>query len=335
MMRRLFMIFVVGIFVFGFCSCDNNEIDSLATVMAVGIDVSDNQRRYTFALADTGGVSDRRNGDGAGVVCIYTDADDLVCAIEKADLKTGKKLSFSHLSAIIFSKKAIEQNVIVDVEWFLQKTAVRPQTLLAVSDAAPQEYLLTLNLSPESNPERHFEKTLRKKDAYVPVCSISDFVTGYHTGATSIIPVVFSEQSGEQKVSGSVLAYKGKSVAVLEDNGVLGILLSTKDVMLGENILKNAKKPRVEISVSDGVPKADVFLCLMCESDTDINALEKDAENMLTRYADNMCDIINITTLVRKNFRLWKDYEKFQREELIRKTVFDVKIKRTEANEYD
>ena len=338
-MNRRYMILALALFVLTLGGCyDNNETDILATVMAVGIEGTHPERTYTFAVADTGGLSDSSRGDGAGVICFGAAAPDVASAIKIVDAKTSKKLSFSHLSAILFSQDAIAEGVFDDTDYFQKKAYVRPQTMLAVTEASPGDYLNKLNLSLEANPERYFESLLKKKNTYVPECSISDFVTAYHTQTQCLVPIVsYADAQGAEsaQISASILAGEGMSVAMIEDNWLLGLVLDTREVRRGFDTLQSIKKPAIDVVLKDNIPFVSVSLAVRAEPRVDAAALEDEIETKLTSYARNLCDVVNIATLARGNFRLWKDYSKYEWSSLVKNAVFDVKVTLLEEDNYD
>ena len=104
MSKKIFLAFAVFC-VISLTGCyDNDEIDTLATVMAVGIEDSQNSdtKLYTFAVSSS--LDKESSGDSSSLICYTEEQKSLRDAVDAVDRKISKRLSFSHLSAILFSK---------------------------------------------------------------------------------------------------------------------------------------------------------------------------------------------------------------------------------------
>ena len=102
MQKVLVAILILGTILMLSGCYDNRETDTLATVMAVGIDQGEKEglKKYTFAVADTGGLAGSDKGDEASLICFFADGKSADEAIHTLGAKISKELSFSHISAI-------------------------------------------------------------------------------------------------------------------------------------------------------------------------------------------------------------------------------------------
>ena len=193
MRKTMTIILVFVIIMFSGCY-DNRETDTLATVMAVGIDKSekDEYKIYTFAVADTGGVSGADSGDGASLICFVSEGRNAHEAIRDMDWKLTKELSFSHLSAILFSESVAKEGMFEDINHFENEVSVRPQTMIAITDTDAGDYLSKLKPVLESNPEKYFQSIFKSKNA-----SISDFINAFYTNRESFVPIIKTSPAKE------------------------------------------------------------------------------------------------------------------------------------------
>ncbi len=332
MKKPLIILFAIC-FVLLLAGCyDNRETDTLATVMAVGIDKADesNIKNYTFAVADTGGISGGDKGDGTSLICFSTESKDVHSAIRTLNEKISKQLSFSHLSTVLFSRDAAGEDMHGDVMYFEKKISVRPQTMIAVTDMKAGDYLEGLKPILEVNPEKYFQSVFKK--AYFSDMTISDFTNAYYT-KTSVMAPVIKISDGEDEyseknsyISEAALIYGGKLILAIEDTWILGLLKDNGDVMYKNALVKSVKKPRMSVDMKSGAPVLDAHIYVTSDEDVNWNDMEKDIEDTLSRYAEKACDILNITELAKKKFFLIKNYEKYDFKKLIKDTKFNITV---------
>lgn len=125
-MRRFFSVLItLSLTILLFSGCyDNKEIDSLATVMAVGIENEEGERLYTFSVADSGGFTNESKGDGASMKCFKQKAKNLKDATAEVNKQLSKSLGFSHLSAIVFSAECAKEDLSGELSFFENQVSV-------------------------------------------------------------------------------------------------------------------------------------------------------------------------------------------------------------------
>lgn len=334
-MRKILIAVFAAFIALGFMGCyDNNETDTLATVMAVGVDKSENEgiKSYTFAVADTAGFSGGSKGDGASLVCFTSQGEDVDRAIRDLDTKISKKLSFSHLSALLFSDNIATDGMYDEVNYFEKKISVRPQTMIAITDIDAGEYLKSLKPTLEANPEKYFQSIFQRSSSYVPNVSISDFTNAYHTASAVLVPVItahdgqgeFTEESSF--ISQSALVYEGRVIEKIADTWLAGLFLSTKEVVYNSTVLRSVRAPEMSVDMQGGIPVVKARLFLESQANMDYERLQADIELKLTEYAQRACDIIDVNALAKKSFLLWEDYKKYDFEKIIKTTRFNVSV---------
>ncbi len=333
-MRRIFAFILLAGITVNFTSCyDNRETDTLATVMAVGIDKKDNSgmKTYTFAVADTGGLSEGKKGDSASLLCFTADGENIESAVRDMDKRISKELSFSHLSCIFFSVDAARDGMNNDINYFEKKIAVRPQIMVSVTEIESEEYLKKLSPVLEVNPEKYFRSVFEKGKTYVPAMTISDFTNAYHTHAFAFSPVIsvsegdsFTEEN--TSVDRCAVIHEGKMKMTTEDIWLLALFSSTKEVSWKNGVIKSVKAPKTDVTIQDGKPNVKVKLFVRSEDGTDISMLSQEAEEKLLYYAKSGCDFAGVADLVKKEFRLIKEYEEYAKKDFLKETDFSVSV---------
>lgn len=336
MFRKYAFVFII-LCVFNLSGCyDNRETDTLATVMAVGVDLNEGGgRKYTFAVADAGGFTKESKGDAAAMTCFTQSGDTIESAVNMLDSKLSKKLSFSHLSALIFSNDAGENGMYEEISYFEKRVSVRPQTMLALTEHRCEDYLNNLNPSLESNPEKYFQNIFEESEFYVSALKICDFTNAYHGGTSVLVPVISgdigAQELTEQEVyvAGSALVSRGRVTSKIEDNWVPGLVLSRKPVEYGSVTLSSVKSPRIYVDVKETKPVVNIKLFIRSKGKIDKKTLEKELESVLLTHASRSEDIIDIASKAKKSFLLEHSYESYNISEKLKNMSFNIDLEVT------
>ena len=334
-MSKLSIFVLVCLFTVLFCGCyDNREVDTVATVMAVGIEKSSNrnEKLYTFALSDIGGYNSDSKGDAASLICYSASGRDIESAIYELDKKISKSLSFSHVSAIFFSKEIAKEGMYTDAHFFEKDFKVRPQVILALCEMSPRKYLENLSPRLESNPEKYFRSIFQKSGFYVPPLKLCDFTDSYHCGETSAIALISGGVDGKKiseesvKFSSVGIVSKGRLTAELNDEFLPGLFFSKKKVKLENAVVKSIDKPQVSVKIKNG--NANVRIKLNVRADKSVNTLQiaTSLEKILGYHAKMGIDIINISRYGKKGFFTLNGYRKTNWNELIKNADFQVYV---------
>lgn len=334
-MSKLSIFVLVCLFPALFCGCyDNREVDTVATVMAVGIEKSSkqNEKLYTFALSDIGGYNSDSRGDAASLICYSASGRDIESAIYELDKKISKSLSFSHVSAIFFSKEIAKEGMYTDAHFFEKDFKVRPQVILALCEMSPRKYLEDLSPRLESNPEKYFRSIFQKSRFYVPPLKLCDFTDSYHCGETSAIALISGGVDGKKISEESVgfssvgIISKGRLTAELSNEALPGLFFAKKKVRLGDAVLTATDKPQVSVKIKNG--RATVRARLNIKADKSVNesGIETSFEKLLVYHAKMGTDIINISRYGKREFYTLKGYKETNRNELIKNADFEIDV---------
>ncbi len=296
---------------------DNRETDTLATVMAVGVEQGEDGKKYTFAVADTGGYSGDSKGDSAALICFTQTGKTVDAAVDALDRKLSKKLSFSHLSALIFSASAAQSDMYSEVSYFEKKISVRPQTMIAVSEISPKDYLDNLKPNLEVNPEKYFQNVLSRNESYVSTLRLCDFTNAYHEGATTSAPLIKGKEETKKLteedtfISGSALIVDGKMTEVMKDNWVVGLIHTKKSVKYSGISCKSVENADIEVNTRKSKPKININLKVKADKKIDVDKLEKKAESILREYGARGLDIADAASHAKRGFLLQNKYDSY------------------------
>lgn len=332
MRNKLILIFLLIIISVTLTSCyDNDEIDSLANVVALGIE----EGGYTFALADTGSFSGEGNdGSKSATLCHFVEADSIENAIDEANRRMSKKLSFSHMSVILISPFEAKDGIYATANYLDGMPEVRPQTLIAITDINPSEYLEKLKPLLEVNPEKYFLNMFQKSSSYIPVLRLSEYTDSVKNSKDILAPVINASSQEDETteensfVAGTVLLRDGRLAYAVKDIAAVGLLNSTKNVQIksdGRNcILYSKEKAKI-------IPKKDrviIKLKLGSKNDRvkDASEIKRRVETALYTSAKAGYDIFGFSDEVKEIFRFQKNYDRYDLRRALKNLKFDVKV---------
>ena len=312
---KIFSFILAIVLMLPLCGCyDNREIDTLANVLALGVERAEGDLKlYTFAIGNTGGFGLESSGDGANLLCIGAYGKDIAEAVLSADLRLGKKLSFSHTSVVLFSLDAAGEGITEDATYFDTNHKVRPQLVLAVTDFSPGEYLGKLSTLLEPNADKYFQAIFTSTQSYTPSLRLSEFMNACYCGYTVTAPLMTGNISksamseNDVAVSRAGIIYDGRLKGYTGDMSFLGLFYSQKDVKFKGATLRSIKRPEVKLKGNT----AEIEIFARSADKIDANSLAKGAENLLEEYAVDGADVANVMYFARKNHVFYEDYRKF------------------------
>jgi len=260
-------------------------------------------------------------------------------AIEEANSKISKKLSFSHLSAIIVSDYSAKEGIYDTVDYFEGMPDVRPQVLIAVSDIKPSLYLENLKPSLEVNTEKYFLSLFQKDSSYIPVLKMSDYTNSVKCSKDVIAPLI-TKTFGDDKsdgestfLLGAVVLRNGKMCFECDDMVTLGLLNSTKNVVLdyqNQKYIINAEKaPTLTAKLNGEKPVVNIHLDVSNKNGifTDGKYIEERIESYLKKVSEFGYDIFGFSDLLKKSFRTIQSYEKYNWQKSIVNCDYNVEVK--------
>ena len=330
MKTKIFFLMILMTLMLAGCY-DNDEIDELANVTALGIE----KDGFTFSIADTGSFSGEGDkGSESESICYFSKNKSIENAIDDVNRKISKKLSFSHMSVIIASKYSAKQGIYDTVKYFEGMPDVRPQTLIAISQIKPYEYLKNLKLSLEVNPEKYFLNIFQKSSSYIPVLKMSDYTNSVTCNTHVIAPIIASNDSEEEntEVMGAALLSDGKMREILHDLSVLGLLNSTKNVVFdyGEEnyIINSLNMPK--ISVKPRGTETLVNISLNVGNKNNSFDDEKFLENRIKKYLNENSkkgyDVFKFSDFSKKAFKFQNDYDNYDWKSQLIRCKYDVNV---------
>ena len=297
------------------------EVEENAFVTAIGIDKGESDRyKYTFQISNplstgggTSGEGEEKSESNESVDNIVIEAFDFGTAKNNLRSIVSKEIELSHLKLIVFSEETAKDGGLSHAEMLFVNREVRPSARVALTESA-EKYLKGVQPTLEENTVRYYELFFGNRELpYAPVCLLTDFVgRSASIGFDAVVPYVTDNcLSGMGIFSDGIL-----TDVVNKDDVVIYKLLcgELKDTTIRFDdksaVLKNEKKPKINIDTEEEKIKIDIKLYV--SSDLDIEKdLKERCERFLYHTSETECDILGLGRRIKKFFPTEIDWERF------------------------
>lgn len=281
---------------------DNNEIENLAYVMAIGIDEGDsNSFNLTFQTAVPKSISGEGGGSGEATVVSSFKTDNFLSGIKKASEYLSRKINLSHTKIIVVSENIAKEGVTAFLNGLQNDMEIRPNVNIIVASEGAKNYIESIQPKLSANPAMYYDLLFRayETDFLVPNTQLEDYL--YRTKNFGVQPVAIytgidktinesksgDEEESKKKKPGDEekknMSIRGLAVFKLDKMvGKLDSQESTLFALLtGSNnsvnidvidpldkrykVLGNVMKGQsttTKVTIKDGIPKIDITLKL-------------------------------------------------------------------------
>lgn len=174
-LKNIFIVILIIFFLIAFSSSYKSlSIDNLSIVVAMGIDISDNNAfKISFQFTTPSSVSESGTSEKAPSKIYSVDASSISSGINLMNSYVGKEINLSHCKLIAFSEEVAVKGISKEIYTLINDTQVRPSTNIVITKCSADYYL--------ENSKPLFENLLTK---YYEVFSNSSQFTGYSSNAT-------------------------------------------------------------------------------------------------------------------------------------------------------
>ena len=143
--KYTFISILIIIFISAFStSYSSLNIDNIAIVVAIGLDVSENNNlKISFQFTNPTSVSGKESGGSEqSPSIIYTvDASSISTGVNMINSYISKKVSLSHCKLIAFSEELAVTGITDEVFSLINEVQIRPSTNIAVTKCSAKNYL--------------------------------------------------------------------------------------------------------------------------------------------------------------------------------------------------
>lgn len=174
-LKKIFIIILILLFLLAFSSSYSAlNINNLAIVVAMGIDVADNNNlNLTFQFTNASSISETGSSEKSPSIIYTVEASSISSGINLINSHIGKELSLSHCKLIAFSEELASKGISKEIYTLVNDTQVRPSTNIIITKCTAKYYL--------ESSKPLFESLLTK---YYEVFSDSSKYTGFSSSIT-------------------------------------------------------------------------------------------------------------------------------------------------------
>ncbi|NNG65653.1 Ger(x)C family spore germination protein [Caldanaerobacter subterraneus] len=294
-MKRKTLLFILLIFlIFVLTGCwDKIEIEDRAFVMAIGIDLSNSNKKYvvTFQFPNVAELAKGSGGGGSGgsekpSFAVSEVADTIFSASRHISTRLDKALYLGHTQAIIFGKEVVEnktrfQEVLDSLD---RSYELSRKVYLLVTPGKAQDILLKkYDLEPNTGAYirdifKHYNLT-----SIFPSVDYNKITKSLHeTNGNAIIPRIVAGKN-EVKIAGSAIIKDYKLAGWMEDDENMGYMFLTGLVKGGDvtvSVPADEEEVKVPFNVSNVIRRRGVKV----ENGKIIYRVKLDVEGDVTEY---------------------------------------------------
>lgn len=180
-MNRNFIRFVAIIIIaiiFGYAfsgSYASHSLDNIAYVIALGVDLADDQNniKVTFEFTDVSSFSNNSSSESSSPILNTVTSNSINGAINLMNAYSGKEISLSHCKIVVFSEELAKLGIMSEITELISNIQVRPSINIVISKTQANDYI--------KNSTSSLEKILTK---YYDIFPNSSEYTGYTSNIT-------------------------------------------------------------------------------------------------------------------------------------------------------
>lgn len=283
--KTIFIILILSLFTSLTGCYDLTEIENTLTVIAIGIDLTDNQTTVTFATAD---ISDKDKGAKAPLKCNTVNAESITEAAVLVEKKTSSHLSFTHIECIAANTNISSKLKNFIDEMYLNLNINSSADMVFTADSAAQ-YLDGINKICESSPDMYFTNIF-KSNKYLPSTSLANAYSSVMSGRALISPL--ADISYNEHIYKAAI-YKNGSIFALNDSELLDAYCILTGKLNKITVMYNngyydvyiSSKPKIKIKQTDNTNiKILTTVKIRCENQTD---------DFVKKAKSSVCETIN------------------------------------------
>lgn len=279
---------------------DKTELDNLAYVIGIGLDVGEAQNgedddsdgenlNITYQIAIPVKIAGENNSSGKETYTTYTvSASSLFMGNSIVNAMASKEINLSHINIILYSEEIAKKGLSGHINGLLSNTDIRPKTPVAICRGKASDFFNQITPVLETNPARYYSLILSSFN-YTDE-SIGSELISFYSNAQSIdreASTVIGEISSEELNNSDSDENKDKAVfkglAVFKAGTMIGEippkitdahLLLTNALKRGNVTVKDPEDEnsiatatirqytptKINVDVKDKVPKVDITL---------------------------------------------------------------------------
>lgn len=279
---------------------DKTELDNLAYVIGIGLDVGEAQNgedddndgenlNITYQIAIPVKIAGENNSSGKETYTTYTvSASSLFMGNSIVNTMASKEINLSHINIILYSEEIAKKGLSGHINGLLGNTDIRPKTPVAICRGKASDFFNQITPVLETNPARYYSSILSSFN-YTDESIGSELISFYSNAqsidreASTVIGEISSEELNDSASDENKDKAVFKGLAVFKAGTMIGEippkitdahLLLTNALKRGNVTVKDPEDEnsiatatirqytptKINVDVKDKVPKVDITL---------------------------------------------------------------------------
>ena len=279
---------------------DKTELDNLAYVIGIGLDVGEAQNgedddndgenlNITYQIAIPVKIAGENNSSGKETYTTYTvSASSLFMGNSIVNAMASKEINLSHINIILYSEEIAKKGLSGHINGLLSNTDIRPKTPVAICRGKASDFFNQITPVLETNPARYYSLILSSFN-YTDESIGSELISFYSNAqsidreASTVIGEISSKELNDSDSNENKDKAVFKGLAVFKAGTMIGEippkitdahLLLTNALKRGNVTVKDPEDEnsiatatirqytptKINVDVKDKVPKVDITL---------------------------------------------------------------------------
>ncbi len=279
---------------------DKTELDNLAYVIGIGLDVGEAQNgedddndgenlNITYQIAIPVKIAGENNSSGKETYTTYTvSASSLFMGNSIVNAMASKEINLSHINIILYSEEIAKKGLSGHINGLLSDTDIRPKTPVAICRGKASDFFNQITPVLETNPARYYSLILSSFN-YTDESIGSELISFYSNAqsidreASTVIGEISSKELNDSNSDENKDKAVFKGLAVFKAGTMIGEippkitdahLLLTNALKRGNVTVKDPEDEnsiatatirqytptKINVDVKDKVPKVDITL---------------------------------------------------------------------------
>lgn len=279
---------------------DKTELDNLAYVIGIGLDIGEAQNvedddsdgenlNITYQIAIPVKIAGENNSSGKETYTTYTvSASSLFMGNSIVNAMISKEINLSHINIILYSEEIAKKGLSGHINGLLSNTDIRPKTPVAICRGKASDFFNQITPVLETNPARYYSLILSSFN-YTDESIGSELISFYSNAqsidreASTVIGEISSEELNDSDSDENKDKAVFKGLAVFKAGTMVGEippkitdahLLLTNALKRGNVTVKDPEDEnsiatatirqytptKINVDVKDKVPKVDITL---------------------------------------------------------------------------
>lgn len=138
----LILISIFSLFTLTGCKYEDNSIENLAYVIALGIDKGEeNLLKLSFQFATPSSDSGSSGSSGSDITTTTVECSSISSGFNLMNSYISKKLNLSHCKVIIFSEELAAIGITEEVQTLINKIQIRPDSSIIISKCSASDFI--------------------------------------------------------------------------------------------------------------------------------------------------------------------------------------------------